>query len=62
VNVKLIVYDVSGSELSILTDKKQNSGTYEIVYSGEKLSSGIYFYTLLVNNVLIETKKMILIK
>lgn len=44
--VKLIVYDILGREVRKLLDKKLNSGKYKIVFNGENLSSGVYFYIL----------------
>ncbi|HMS64579.1 MAG TPA: T9SS type A sorting domain-containing protein, partial [Ignavibacteria bacterium] len=73
-NVKLSVYNILGNEVDVLTDKKQNAGTYEVYFDGSNLSSGIYFYTLVVsssnplsinsgtNFSYTSTKKMLLIK
>ncbi len=61
-NVKLIVYDITGREIITLVNEVQNTGTYEVDFSGNGLSSGVYFYTLFVNNKLFDTKKMILLK
>ncbi len=61
--VQLKVYDVLGNEVATLVNEKQNPGSYEIQFSGDKynLSSGIYFYTLRAQDFLF-TKKMILVK
>ena len=61
-NVKLIVYDIQGKEIITLVNEEQSAGTYEIDFTGSGYSSGIYFYTLLIDNKLIETKRMVLIK
>lgn len=61
-DVKLTVLDILGRELLVITDRKLNAGTYESEFDGEDLSSGIYFYRLIVNGILIETKKMLLVK
>lgn len=61
-NVTLKVYDVLGSEVaSIINKKVQNIGKYEVKFDASRLSSGVYFYTLNAGNFL-QTKKMILIK
>jgi hypothetical protein len=60
--VKLIVYDILGREIIILVNQKQRAGIYETDFSGNNLSSGIYFYSLYTDKNLIDTKKMILIK
>ena len=59
--VKLSVYDMLGRKITVLVDKDQNAGTYEVQFPGENLASGVYLYQLQSNNQLI-TKKMMLIK
>lgn len=61
-NVKLIVYDIRGKLVEELVNQKQNAGTYEVVFSGNSLSSGIYFYSLIIDGITIETRKMALVK
>jgi photosystem II stability/assembly factor-like uncharacterized protein len=61
-NVKLAVYDIQGRETATLVNEKQSAGTYEVEFNGTNYSSGVYFYSLIVNGVLIDTKKLILIK
>jgi photosystem II stability/assembly factor-like uncharacterized protein len=60
--VKLIVYDITGKEITTLVNEVKNSGTYEVVFSGNGFSSGVYFYSFVINNKLIDTKRMLLIK
>ena len=70
-NIKLIVFDVLGREVTTLVNEKQQPGNYEIEFSakgrfgtdgdGSGLTSGIYFYRLQAGDY-IETKKMILLK
>lgn len=59
--VKVIIYDILGKEISTLVNEKQNTGKYKLNLNGSGLSSGTYFYSLVVNG-LTDTKKMILIK
>ena len=61
-DIKLIVYNISGKEITTLVNKKQNSGEYSVKFDGSNLSSGGYFYTLFVDGVRIDTKKMLKIK
>ena len=61
-NVKLIVFDIQGREITTLVDQRQSPGIYQTDFAGSLYSSGIYFYSLSINNKLIDTKKMILIK
>ncbi|KAB2845866.1 MAG: T9SS type A sorting domain-containing protein, partial [Melioribacteraceae bacterium] len=60
-NVSLKLYDALGSEVKEILNGFYNSGTHETKFTGDDLSSGIYFYTLTSGN-FIQTKKMILIK
>jgi hypothetical protein len=60
-NVRLTVYNMLGEEVEILVNKMQRSGAYKVNFSGENLSSGIYFYRLMTGSGNI-TKKMMLIK
>jgi hypothetical protein len=59
--IVLKVYDGLGRELQTLMNKFQNPGEYTIIFDAQGLSSGIYFYKLLVGNIFVQTKKMILI-
>jgi len=59
--VTLIVYDVLGNEIEILVKKEKPAGEYEVEFSGDGLSSGIYYYKLQAGN-FSSTKKMILLK
>lgn len=60
--VKLVLYDYLGREINTLVDDYKNSGSYQVEFSAENMSSGIYFYRLIVNGNLVETKKMTLLK
>jgi len=65
--VKLAVYDMMGRELKAIVNENQQPGTYTVQFDGTGISSGTYFYRLVVDsygetNGFTETKKMILIK
>jgi len=60
-NVKLIVYDILGREVTKLVNEKLKPGTYEVEFDGGNYPSGVYFYKLITNN-FSEVKKMLLIK
>lgn len=59
--VTLKVYNLMGSEVATLLDRYQNTGSYDVIFQADGLSSGIYFYTLASGNY-IATKKLILLK
>ena len=59
--VKLQVFDALGREVETLVNEEKFPGKYEIQFNGSQLSSGIYYYQLIVGD-FISTKKMQLIK
>jgi hypothetical protein len=61
-NVKIIVYDAQGKVTASLVNQARNAGNYEVSFDGNGLSSGVYFYSMFVENKLISTKKMLMIK
>lgn len=73
--VKLMVYDIKGELISVLVNKEQNAGYYEVDFSvnslqssaGNSIASGIYLYRIEVIGsgnipVFTEMKKMLMIK
>jgi photosystem II stability/assembly factor-like uncharacterized protein len=64
-NVKLIVHNIQGKFIKELVNRQQNPGTYEVNFSGEGLSSGVYFYKIIITagkEVFSDTKRMLMIK
>jgi len=59
--VKIKVYDILGREIQILLNQNLKPGRYSIIFNGDGLPSGIYFYRLITGD-FTETKKMVLIK
>lgn len=57
--VNLQVFDVLGKKIITLIDKEVPSGEHSVTFDAHNLSSGIYFYQLKTNNVVIH-RKMIL--
>ncbi len=60
-NVRLVVYDILGREVTTLLNEHKNPGTYEVKFDASQLASGIYFYSLQTERVT-ETKRMLLVK
>jgi len=60
-HVTLKIYNMLGQEVAVLVDQAQASGSYRATFNGAGLSSGIYLYSLRVDNQNI-TKKMMLLK
>jgi hypothetical protein len=59
--VTLKVYDILGREAAVLVNKIQSKGSYKVEFNGQHLSSGIYLYSLKINNFTAK-KKMLLVK
>jgi hypothetical protein len=64
--VSLKIYDILGKEIATLVNEDLKAGTYEVPfsinqYSGNQVSSCIYFYSLKTENNIL-TRNMLLIK
>ena len=60
-NIKIMVYDLLGREVTTLVNENKPAGNYDIKFDGSKLGSGVYFYKMQAGN-FVQTKKLILIK
>ena len=60
-NVKLVIYDMLGKVAAVLVDQQLGAGTYNVTYTNQSLSSGIYFYELTAGDYR-EIRKMTLVK
>jgi|GEM_PF-4689330 len=60
--VKIKIFNTIGKEVATLVNNELLPGEYLINYNAENSPTGLYFYQLIINNILIETKKMLLIK
>ena len=60
-DVKLIIYDILGKEVTQLVNDKLQAGIYEVSFDGSNIPSGVYFYKITAGNY-VDTKKMLLIK
>ena len=60
-NVTLKVYDILGTEVSTLVNEYQQAGTFDVVFKGSNLASGVYYYQL-TSGELTSTKKLMLTK
>ena len=60
--VRITVYDNNGKKIELLTNEYRTKGMYEVKFNGESFSSGLYFYSLTVNNKIRKTNKMLLTK
>ena len=67
--VQLVIYNMLGEKVTSLVNEKQQPGKYSISWDATRLSSGIYFYRLLVGDPstgsgqgYVETRKMMFLK
>ena len=60
-NVNITIYDALGRKVKELVNEIKTPGSYEVKFDGSNLASGIYIYTMKVNN-FFSSKKMILTK
>ncbi len=59
--VRLTVHDITGRGILSLVNEHQQAGTYTVKLNAGNLGSGVYFYTLQVNNELVTTRRMVVL-
>lgn len=60
--VQVNVYNVLGQHIAELVNGVLNAGAYEVTWNAAGMTSGVYLYQLKVDNRVIETKRMVLMK
>lgn len=60
--ITLNVYNITGEKVTSLFNGTKNPGNHRINFDGSSLPSGVYLYTLLVNDRVVDTKSMVLMK
>jgi photosystem II stability/assembly factor-like uncharacterized protein len=63
--VKLTIFDITGKEMQVLLDQREDAGKKSILFNGSAYASGVYFYRLDIitkDASYSEVKKMILAK
>jgi hypothetical protein len=59
--VRLVVYDILGNEVTTLVNEQKETGYYEVDFNASQFASGVYIYRLQAGNY-ISTKKMMVLK
>ena len=60
--VSVVIFDILGKEISKLVNKNRSPGKYEIEFDAAGMTSGIYFYCLVLDDLKVDTKKMMLLR
>lgn len=60
-DVRLVVFDLLGREISTLVNERKKPGRYEVTFDASGLSSGVYLYRLTAGTI-VQTRKMVLIR
>jgi hypothetical protein len=60
-DVRLVVYDLLGRQVSVLVNERKGPGRYEVRFDGSGLSSGVYFYRLTAGQY-VECREMVMMK
>ena len=60
-DVKLIIYNLRGQEVTFLINGNMPAGNHQVIWDASNVSSGIYFYRLQAGD-FVQTRKMVLLK
>jgi hypothetical protein len=60
-NTTLKVFNLLGQEVAVLVNESQQAGPHSVTFNANRLSSGIYFYTI-ESGSFKQAKKMMLLK
>jgi len=61
-DVDITVYDILGKKIQTLVSEMHEPGYYEVRFESRNYATGLYYYTLSVNGINIDTKKLAIIK
>jgi hypothetical protein len=60
--VDIKVYDIKGAEAKNIYSHYDNTGSHEVQFNASNLTSGVYFYSIFINGIRTDSKKMLLVK
>ena len=60
--VRIRIYDISGKEIASLVNMDRIAGSHALIWHADGLASGIYIYTLEIDNKVVDIKRMCLLK
>jgi len=62
-NVEIDLYSINGQHISKVVNEVQNQGSHEIDYEiSDDIHSGLYFYTLRINGIVMDSRKLVISK
>ncbi|MEA1972207.1 MAG: T9SS type A sorting domain-containing protein [Candidatus Cloacimonadota bacterium] len=66
-DVKIIIYNIIGQQVKLLTNSSYEKGLHRLEWNGlnndnQHVSSGVFFYRMMIDNQIFQTKKCIMIK
>ncbi len=60
--IELSIFDIRGSKINTIDSGFKNTGSHQVIFNAESLSSGIYYYQLLIDKKYSLSKKCMFIK
>jgi len=57
-----VVYNIVGEKIGIIVSDTKSPGIYQAEFTGNNLPSGIYFSTLSVDGMQVQSNKMVFLK
>jgi len=60
--VVIKVFDSMGQIISTLVTEQQETGFYEVDFDASELNTGVYYYTMAIDNEFVNTKRMVVMK
>jgi hypothetical protein len=61
-NIRVLVYNSQGQLLSVVTEQGYNAGRYATSYDATGVASGVLIYALEVDGIIVDTRKMLLLR
>ena len=61
-HVRIVVFDVLGRVIVQMVNRVESYGNHIVNYKPMELSSGIYYYSLILDKELVDTKRMVIVK
>jgi hypothetical protein len=61
-NIRVLVYNSQGQLMSVVTDQVYNAGRFSANYDASGVASGVLIYALEVDGIIVDTRKMLLLR